>query len=303
MSHVPVLLNEVLENLQPQPGQNYIDCTLGEGGHTLAIAKRVYPNGKVLAIDLNHKSIERFESRIKNQELRKNIILVNDNFANLKKVVVLYKFKPIHGILLDLGLSSWLLEESGKGFSFLKDEPLDMRYVDIPKFPNAYLTAETIVNQWPEKKLETIFRKYGQERYAGKIARDICQTRDKQKIKTTGQLGDVVKRAVLNRYLPSKIHPATRIFQALRIVVNDELENIRKVLPEAVDILERGGRIAIISYHSLEDRIVKRFFLKASSGVSPGLRIITKKPIRPGPEEIKINPRSRSAKLRVAEKI
>lgn len=299
MSHVPVLLNEVIANLRPQPGQNFIDCTLGEGGHTKAILEKISPDGKILAIDWSDRAIERFKDKQK-------IILVNDNFANLTKIVVHYKFKPIHGILLDLGLSSWLLEESSKGFSFLKDEPLDMRYcsnsnnTDIPKLlsPSACLTAAKIVNQYPEKELERIFRKYGQEHYAKQVARAICQKRKEQKIETTKQLADLIQEII-----PGKKKALARIFQALRIVVNDELANLKKVLPEAVELLQPRGRIAVISYHSLEDRIIKRFFLKEANKDLPNLTIVTKKPIRPGPEEIKINSRSRSAKLRVAEKL
>ncbi|MBL7155349.1 MAG: 16S rRNA (cytosine(1402)-N(4))-methyltransferase RsmH, partial [Candidatus Portnoybacteria bacterium] len=204
---------------------------------------------------------------------------------------------PINGILFDLGMSSWQIEEKGRGFSFRKNEPLDMRFGNR----TSNLTAEEIINQWPEEELIKIFQEYGEERYARRIAYRVCQTRQIQPIKTTNQLVEIIQQAVPNRYQHRRIHFATRIFQALRIAVNDELNNLKKALPQALEILEKNGKLVIISFHSLEDRIVKIFFREAAK--EGNLKILTKKPIRPGQVEIDLNPRSRSAKLRVALKL
>ncbi|MFH1030623.1 MAG: 16S rRNA (cytosine(1402)-N(4))-methyltransferase RsmH [bacterium] len=322
-SHIPVMLNEVIELLNPQPGQNFVDCTLGGGGHALEILKRVAPNGKVLGIDLDEKAIEEVKSKMKTSpdpSLSRRGSLVNDNFANLGKILEEQKFGPVHGILLDLGISS-AEYESGRGFSFQKDEPLDMRFgvtSPLPPPQRRWKTAEDIVNNWPRENLIKIFKEYGEERLAVKIADKIVKARADVKIETTKQLADLVfseyKKAYKNKTF--KIHPATKVFQALRIAVNDELENLEKVLPQAIGALEKGGRLAVISFHSLEDRIVKQFFAKQSKGCicppefpicqcghKPLLKIITKKPITALEDEIERNPRSRSAKLRVAEKI
>lgn len=290
MKHRPVLLKEVLQIFDPKPNQNYIDCTIGEGGHSFAILEKIKPNGKILGIDLNEKVIEKV--RVESQKLKvKNIILVEDNFRNLKKIVKDFFPYKIHGILLDLGLSSFLLKESGRGFSFLKDEKLDMRYS-----LKQDLTAEKIVNSYSLEKLEKIFKEYGEEKKAKKIALEIVKERKKKKIETTKQLVEIIERI---KKIRGKIHPATKIFQALRIEVNQELENLEEALPQALEILEKGGKLIIISFHSLEDRIVKKFLKENKER----LKILTKKPVRPSFEEIKINPPSRSAKLRAAEKI
>lgn len=282
--HIPVLLKEVLEYLRPKPNENFIDCTIGFVGHSLAIAERISPKGKILGIELDKEVFKKLK-------FQDNIILVRGNFADLKKIVEGNNFYPVKGILFDLGMSSWQIEESGRGFSFQKDELLDMR-VD-----NSQLTAEEIINQWPEKELIRIFQEYGEERYARRISQRIVQQREKHKIKTTQQLVDLIRKIVPRK----KIHPATRVFQALRIVVNDELTNLKKVLPQALEILEPAGRLIIISFHSLEDRIVKNFFRQAAK--EGHLKILTKKPIRPSQEEINLNPGSRSAKLRAALKL
>ncbi|GAI10311.1 unnamed protein product, partial [marine sediment metagenome] len=219
---------------------------------------------------------------------------VCDNFANLKEIVKRERFLAVSGILFDLGMSSWHLTEAGRGFSFLKNEPLDMRY--SPQNP---LTAEKIVNYWSKSEIEKILREYGEERFAKKIAEKIIEVRKSKPIKTTFQLVEIVRKAVSSRYQPQKIHFATRTFQALRITVNDELNNLEKVLPQTLEILKPGGRLVVISFHSLEDKIVKNFYRDSSP---EKLKILTKKPIRPQKEEIKINPRSRSAKLRACQK-
>jgi len=291
--HIPVLQNEVLKYLDPKPNQNFIDATIGEGGHAISILERTSPNGKLLGIDWSPEIIE--NCKLKIQNVKKRITLVCDNFVNLKEIVKRERFLAVSGILFDLGMSSWHLEESGRGFSFLKNEPLDMRY--SPQNP---LTAEKIVNYWSKSEMEKILREYGEERFAKKIAEKIIEARQSKPIKTTSQLVEIIKKAVLSRYRHQKIHFATRTFQALRITVNDELNNLEKALPQTLEILKPGGRLVVISFHSLEDRIVKNFYRDSSP---EKLKILTKKPIRPTPEEIKINPRSRSAKLRAAIKL
>jgi len=329
MFHIPVLLKETLRYLDPKPGENFVDATLGGAGHTMAIFKKNAPDGKVLGIDLDSEMIKNTRSKIQIQDSRfkNNLILVNDSFVNLKNIVEEYDFKPINGILFDLGMSSWHLEESGRGFSFQKNEPLDMRYdkqvksqklkvkssSQNSKISNKELTAERIINYWSEKELERIFREYGEERFSRRIAERICEERKRGRIKTTFQLIEIIRRAFPKKYKFAKIsrrrtfgsirsrHFATRVFQALRITVNDELGNLEKVLPQALEILEPRGRIVVIAFHSLEDRIVKYFFKDQAK--LDQLEIITKKPVRPTDDEIRKNPRSRSAKLRAAIKI
>jgi len=291
MDHIPVLLKEVLKYFNPQPGENFIDCTVGFAGHTLPLLERNKPNGRVLGIEIDEKVLEILKKKISTERL----ILVQGNFTDLKKIAKENNFYPINGILFDLGMSSWQLEESGRGFSFQKDEPLLMNYESGIK--NHGLTAKEIVNKWPEKELIKIFQEYGEERYAGRIAKAICQIRQARPIGTTKQLINLIIKIVPRK----KINPATRIFQALRITVNDELNNFKKALPQALEILEKNGKLAIISFHSLEDRIVKIFFRETAQ--EGNLKILTKKPIRPSQEEIDLNPRSRSAKLRVALKL
>lgn len=288
--HIPVLKNEVIEYLNPKANQNFVDATIGEGGHSLAILERNGPEGKVLGIEWDTELYNQLKEKYPRFYLGKRLILVNDSYRNLKEIVERENFRHIQGILFDLGLSSWHLKESKKGFSFLRDEPLDMRYNR-----KSSLTAEKILNDWPESEMEKILREYGEERFAKRIARKIIKIRKIKPIKTTFQLVEVIKRATPSWYHHQKIHFATRTFQALRITVNDELNNLKIALPQALEVLERGGRLAVISFQSLEDRIVKNFFQKE-------LKVITKKPIRPSLEEIKSNPRARSAKLRVGEK-
>jgi len=283
--HKPVLIKEVLEYLNPQPGENFVDCTFGFGGHSLAILKKNKPNGKVLGIDFEKSSLE-----------EDGLILANGNFADLKEIVEKSNFNNINGILLDLGLSSWHFDESNRGFSFKGEEPLDMRLNS-----ESELTAEKIINEWPEEELIKIFEEYGEERYSKSIAKSICRNRTTKKIESTSQLREIIRQSVPGRYKHNRINFATKIFQAIRIAVNDELNNLKKVLPQALDILKPGGRLVVISFHSLEDRIVKNFFKDEFK--KGNLEILTKKPIIPSKEEIILNPRSRSAKLRVIEKI
>jgi len=290
--HIPVLQKEVMQYLAPKPNEKFIDCTAGFGGHTAAILEKNGPQGRVLGIDWDKEVISQLKSQT--TKFKDRLILVNDSFTNLKEIAK--KFHSISGVLFDLGMSSWHLEESGRGFSFLKSEPLDMRYnVNNP------LTAEKIVNYWSEPEMENILKEYGEERFAGNIAEEIINERKFYPIKSTSQMVKIIQKAIPFRYQRQKIHFATRVFQALRIAVNDELNNLKKALPQAVEILNPQGRIVVISFHSLEDRIVKNFLKEKSK--ENILQILTKKPTRPARQEIIINPRSRSAKLRAAIKI
>jgi 16S rRNA (cytosine1402-N4)-methyltransferase len=290
--HIPVLQKEVLDFLNPKANENFVDCTIGEGGHAFAILERILPNGKLLGIDWTIELIESLRTRAGN--LNKNLILVCDNFANLKSIVERHGFRRVSGILFDLGLSSWHLERSGRGFSFFRDEPLDMR------FREGTLTAQEIVNKLPQNELEKVLKTYGEERFAKRIAREIVTSREKEPITSTLQLVTLVEKAVPYWYQRRRIHPATKTFQALRIAVNDELNNLERVLPQTLEILKPNGRLVVISFHSLEDRIVKNFLREnARKGL---LEILTKKPIKASAEEVEINPRSRSARLRAAVK-
>ena len=309
MIHIPVLQKEVLQYLDPKPNENFIDATIDGGGHAAAILGKIKPNGETLGIEIDPEIYQELKS--KNLD---RLILVNDSYTNLKKIIEKYKFGLVSGILFDLGMSSWHLEESGRGFSFMRNEPLDMRYqAEIPnsldpkgtprrvafQIPNSNgLTAERIINTYPREEIERILREYGEERFSRRIAKKIADERKIKPIKTTFQLVEIIKKIV--PFKKSKIHPATRTFQALRIAVNDELNNLRKILPQTIEVLAPGGKIVIISFHSLEDRIVKKFLKEEFKKGS--LEILIKKPVRPSKEEIKINPRSRSAKLRAAMK-
>lgn len=296
MSHIPVLLKEAIEYLSPKANENFIDGTLGAGGHSLALAEKLLPGGKLLAIDLSPEAIYRFKNKIQNLELKNNIILVNDNFVHLSKIVEQHHFQPINGVLLDLGLSTELLEQSGRGLSFQKDEFLDMRFGQ--EGPTAY----ELISQLPAQALEKIFREYGEEKFAGKIASGIVKLRRQEKIRTTFDLKRNIVAAIgrpVSEWAGTKIF--ARIFQALRIAVNNELENLENTLAQILPIISVDGRVVVISYHSLEDRIVKNFFRQQKQAGQ--IEILTKKPIGPSQNELRENNRSRSAKLRAVRKI
>ena len=300
MIHIPVLTKEVLELLDPSQNENFIDCTVGEGGHATLILERNKPLGKVLGIDLDENQINSCRLKIKDERL----VLVHDSYINIKEIVEKINFLTVNGVLLDLGYSSWHLEESGKGFSFQKDEVLDMRYND-----GQLLTAKIIVNEYSQNEIENILKEYGEEKFAKQIAKKIVEERKIGKIESTFQLVDIITSAIpifanrKNRGLSAwaKAKPGARTFQALRVAVNDELNNLNKVLPDIISILSPGGRIVIISFHSLEDRIVKFFFKNREKEGS--IKILTKKPLTAKFDELKANPRSRSAKLRAFVKI
>jgi 16S rRNA (cytosine1402-N4)-methyltransferase len=295
MIHTAVLKKEVLENLDPKQNENFVDCTIGEGGHSEEILKKNGPDGKVLGIDLDPQQIS--ASQWLQVQFKDRIVLATDSYVNLTEILSRKNFQPVNGILLDLGMSSAQLEAAHKGFSFKIDQGLDMRYNDETN----YMTAEKVVNEWTEEKIEEILENYGEEKFAKKIAKNIVEQRKLGRIKTTFQLIEIIKDSTPSAYWRGKIHYATMTFQALRIAVNDELENIKKVLPQAVSVLASDGRLAVISFHSLEDRIVKNFL--ANEAKKGTIKILTKKPITASRDELGKNPRSRSAKLRVAVKI
>ncbi|MBN1692252.1 MAG: 16S rRNA (cytosine(1402)-N(4))-methyltransferase RsmH [Dehalococcoidales bacterium] len=302
-SHTPVLLPEAIKALAVQPGGRYIDCTLGGAGHAAAILDKSSPGGQLLGIDADPKALEAARERL--QHYKDATLLVNGNFADLQTICLKYDFFPVHGILFDLGLSSLQLNNAARGFSFQQDAPLDMRFS-----PDQKVSAADIVNTASEAKLAQIIRAYGEESHSGRIARHIVGERP---LKTTRQLASLIEKTIGRR---GRIHPATRTFQALRIAVNRELENLESALSQAVDLLGYEGRLVVISYHSLEDRIVKQFMRTESRdcicpphtptcicGHTASLRLINKKVIIPSAAEVKSNPRSRSARLRAAERI
>lgn len=290
--HKPVLLQEVLAIFSPKPDQTYVDATINGGGHSRKILKKIGEKGKILGIDWDCGLLE----ELKNEGL-KNLKLVCDNYSNLTKVINSSSFKKADGVLFDLGFSSHHIEKSGRGFSFQKDEPLDMRY----NTKNNELTAEKIINTWSGGAIEDLLQNYGEERFARSIARGILRERNNKKIAATGELAKIVAQNVPVWYLKRRIHPATKTFQALRIAVNRELENLEKTLPQAVEILKPAGKLIIISFQSLEDRIVKNFLKqKGEEGV---LKVLTPKPLISSFQEVKDNPQARSAKLRAAEKL
>jgi len=279
--HIPVLQKEIIERLDPKFGGKYIDATLGFGGHAKLVLEKT--KGKLLGIEKDPEV-----ARITKSKNIAGLKIVNSSFVNLKEIAEKNGFMQANGILFDLGFSSWHIERSGRGFTFQKDEPLDMRFN-----PNQELTASEIVNSYSEQDIEKILRDYGQEAFANRIARAIVR---KRPIQTSLKLAQIIEQAI---HFRSKIHPATKTFQALRIVVNNELSEIEQGLNQATEVLGDNGRLAVISFHSLEDKIVKNFF-KRHKDI---LKTLTKKPIIPQDQEIKENPKARSAKLRVAEKI
>jgi len=260
----------------------------------LAILERNKPNGKVLGVDYDPQILEELKRKVHGTEFEKRLVLVCDNFANLEAIAEKHGFTSVSGVLFDLGLSSWHLEASGRGFSFWRGEPLDMRY--NPQL-NA-LTAEAILNTWSLKDIERILRVYGEERFSRRIAKEIVESRP---LRTTVDLVMAVERATPPWYHRRRIHFATKTFQALRVAVNNELENLEKALPQALNVLRSGGKLVVIAFHSLEDRVVKNFMrAKAKEGV---VKILTKKPMRPSEKEVVENPKARSARLRVAVKV
>lgn len=302
--HIPVLLNEVLNGLRVRPGGRYIDATVGEGGHAAEILSASSPDGRLLGLDRDPGALEVAHARLVSYAGR--FVLVHSSYTRLAAIAPAREFVPADGILFDLGLSSLQLADPDRGFSFAKDGPLDMRFDPT----TGERTAADLVDQLSSEELADLLYRYGEERQSRRIAEAIVAARP---IHTTKELASVIEQAVGRRR--RRIHPATRTFQALRIAVNDELTVLEKTLPQAVEALAPGGRLVVISFHSLEDRIIKRFVRRESRDcicppASPictcdhraTLRVVTRKPIRPTEEEVSANPRSRSARLRIAEK-
>ena len=302
--HIPVLPAEVVNALELVPGKNIIDCTLGDAGHSELILERTSPSGKLLGIDADPEALLRAKNFLYRFDGR--VIYVRENFEHLESIVKEQSFGPIDGILMDFGWSSPQFEERKRGFSFQnKDEVLDMRYgasADVSR-----KTASEYIAEATEDELEEIFRVYGEERLSREIAKAVCVARKTQHIETVGQLVEIVLQTYRTKLKTDKeipwvggLHPATKVFQALRIAVNDELGVIERVLPQAIEVLASGGVLAVITFHSLEDRIVKHYFKKHTG---KNFTIITKKPIVAGEAEYASNPRARSAKLRVIKKL
>ena len=293
--HKSVLLHEVLEGLDLSLGDIALDGTINGGGHSVAICQRIGRNGVLLGMDLDQRALERAKKRLSKCE--STLILENANYRSMADVASKHGIVACNAILLDLGFSSDQLEHSGRGFSFKLDEPLLLTLSDQPEA--VAFRARDIVNEWEEEHIADVLYGYGEERFARRIAKRIVEYRADKKIETTKELAEIVRHAVPQWYRFGRIHPATKTFQALRIAVNDEIESLREGLKSAFELCAPGGRIAVISFHSIEDRIVKRAF-ESMSREGKGV-IITKKPITATPEEIKENPRSRSAKLRIFE--
>jgi 16S rRNA (cytosine1402-N4)-methyltransferase len=291
--HFPVLVEEVIEFLNPHPHGIYVDCTLGGAGHALKILERSSPTGRLIGIDRDEEAIEEAHKRLKPYEARTTII--HGNFSELGEILRGLNIGKVDAILLDLGVSHHQLIDGERGFSFQSEGPLDMRMDRTQGEP-----ASKLINTLSQGELERILRRYGEGRWARRIAKAIVRYRQKNPILTTTQLRDIILSAVLKP--PRRIHPATKAFQAIRIAVNDELNNLGKVIRDGIPLVKSGGRLCIISFHSLEDRIVKETFRQYQK--PPALiAIVTKKPISPSRGEISENPRARSAKLRVAERV
>ena len=306
--HVSVLLEECIENLNIRPDGIYVDGTLGGAGHSSQIAARL-TTGRLIGIDRDNVALAAAGERLK--PFGDRVTLVHNNFCEIRQVLQELGIPGVDGILLDLGVSSPQLDDAGRGFSYMADAPLDMRMNNEDS-----LTAHTVVNTWSYEELRRILFDYGEERYAPKIAAAICNRRESKPIETTLELVDVIRSAMPAAALREKQHPAKRSFQAIRIAVNDELGAVEKVMQDAVDCLNPGGRLAIITFHSLEDRIVKNGMADAAKGCTcppnfpvcvcgkqPRVKLISRKPIVSGDEELERNPRARSAKLRVCEKL
>ncbi len=292
--HIPVMCREVLDYLNLAPGKIIVDATIGTGGHSLKVLERIMPGGRLIGIDRDEKSLNIAKERLR--DYSSSCEFIYGNFMDIDKILSSLNIKEVDGILFDLGLSSVQLDDPDRGFSFKNEGPLDMR---LDK--NSYISAYDLVNNLNEDELSCLLWNFGQERWHNRIARFLVKEREKHPISTTRQLSDIVVRAIPHRYRYYHIHPATRTFQAVRIAVNRELETLEIAIRKAIELLNKEARICVISFHSLEDRIVKFSFRDFSA---KGLvKIITPKPLVPADEEVRQNPKSRSAKLRVAERL
>ena len=297
--HKSVLLQQSILGLDIKAGDVFVDATLGGGGHSEAVCKIAHGEVTIIGVDADEKAIQRSRARLEKLGEKCKILFKQSNFRNLDVVLAELGFTQVDKILFDLGLSSQEIQESGRGFTFQKNEPLLMTFNAEPKPED--LTAREIVNTWDEENIETIIKSYGEEKYARRIARMIVESRAEKPIETTFDLVEIIRMATPSSYQRMKIHPATRTFQALRMTVNDEVRTLTEGLEKGFASLRVGGRIAVISFHSIEDRVVKHYFKKLA--IDGKLILINKKPIIPTDEEIVENPRSRSAKLRIIEKI
>ncbi|MBI2876392.1 MAG: 16S rRNA (cytosine(1402)-N(4))-methyltransferase RsmH [Candidatus Tectomicrobia bacterium] len=309
IEHIPVLQQEVLAYLRPQPDRIYLDATVGGGGHAWQILKASSPTGILVGIDLDTEALKIAREHLSPFEGR--FTLIQGNYEDLQAILARMEIAQIHGVLLDLGASTFQLKEPERGFSFREEGPLDMR-MDREK----RLTAAELVNTLSEEELKELIGRYGEERWAGRVARSICQARERKPLASTRELAEIVATAIPRACHPRRIHPATKTFQALRIAVNGELESLVHSIEDAVDLLAPGGRICVISFHSLEDRLVKHTFRKLEKGcICPpffpacrcgkesSLKVLTRHPVTPSAEEVGKNPSSRSSKLRAAERI
>ena len=308
-THYSVLLEECLEGLDIKPNGIYLDGTLGRAGHSRRIVRQLTEGGRLICVDRDRAALDAAQERLKDWMDR--VTLVHSNFAAIDEILDGLGLDKIDGMLFDLGVSSPQLDDSSRGFSYMADAPLDMR-MDRSEG----LTAVDVVNDWSQEELRRILLQYGEERYAGLIAAAIVRRRADKPIETTLELVDVIKSAMPGKALKEKQHPAKRSFQAIRIAVNDELTAVDRMIQAAVPRLKQGGRLAVITFHSLEDRIVKTGLAQFAKGCTcppdfpvcvcgktPDIKLITRKPILPGERELEENPRSRSAKLRIAEKL
>ncbi|MCI8915148.1 MAG: 16S rRNA (cytosine(1402)-N(4))-methyltransferase RsmH [Oscillospiraceae bacterium] len=307
-THKPVLLRECLDGLNIRPGGIYVDGTLGRAGHSLEIAKRLSA-GRLIAVDRDQAALDAAPARL--EGCLDRVTLVRGNFGDLADILASLGVAGVDGMLFDLGVSSPQLDDGSRGFSYLQDAPLDMRMDQ-----SAPLTARDVVNGWSQEELRRILWQYGEERYSGPIAAAMVREREREPIETTGQLAELIRSAMPAKARREKQHPAKRSFQAIRIAVNDELGEVERLLGSALDVLNPGGRVAIISFHSLEDRLVKTAFGAWAKGCTcppdfpvcvcgrtPRARLVGRRPITPGEEELNENARARSAKLRIAEKL
>ncbi|WP_442900196.1 16S rRNA (cytosine(1402)-N(4))-methyltransferase RsmH [Geoalkalibacter sp.] len=307
--HVPVMPKEVLEYLQPSGGGIFLDGTLGGAGHARLILEAAAPAGRLIGLDRDPAALGRARKLLADQGAR--VVLFHRNFAEMAQVAAELGIAGVDGILLDLGVSSYQLDEAERGFSFRSDAPLDMR-MD----PSVGSTAAEILESAEERELERIFRDFGEERFARRIARRVVEIRRTQPLRTTSELAELVRETVPGGKVPGRIHPATRVFQALRIFVNDELRHVEEGLRQAVDLLLPGGRLVVISFHSLEDRIVKHYFREEARGCIcpprvprcvcghlPRVELLTRRGVRPAAEEVEANSRSRSAVLRAVRRL
>lgn len=309
--HKPIMLKECIEFLNIRPDGTYVDGTIGGAGHSSEILKRLGANGLLIGMDQDANAVRAAEKKLSGIDTKGSFVIEHTNFENIREVIKKHKRDSVDGVLLDLGVSSHQLDEGERGFSYQHDAPLDMRMNrENP------LDARTLVNTWSQKELTRIISDYGEEKWASRIADFIVMSREKKEIETTGELEEIIKAAIPAAARRTGPHPAKRTFQAIRIAVNRELEVLENLLKDVADILSPGGRVVIITFHSLEDRIVKSAFKELAQGcicpkdlpqcvcgVKPKVKIITRKPVTPSEDELQKNPRARSSKLRVAEKL